>query len=173
MLWTRVVWIRRQRARTEAVKVFFFSCAALRTSSWRHSSCLRTSWETFSPLTGWSWTLCRWRSSWGPSNNTRTSSTCIFWTRHILNWRCVFVLPRLGRGYISYLPQNQKLLLWEGNYGINIWKPCSPSQLWNNYFHLTVAFLTHKTLQLGSFSQEKRNKILNKWDHLQFIKKVI
>lgn len=40
--------------------------------------------------------------------------------------------------------------------------PCSPSQLWNNYFHLTVAFLTHKTLQLESFSQEKRNKILNK-----------
>uniref|UniRef100_A0A8D3E0M2 Dedicator of cytokinesis 5 n=1 Tax=Scophthalmus maximus TaxID=52904 RepID=A0A8D3E0M2_SCOMX len=34
-------------------------------------------------------------------------------------------------------------------------------QLWNNYFHLTVAFLTHKTLQLESFSQEKRNKILN------------
>lgn len=38
----------------------------------------------------------------------------------------------------------------------------SPSQLWNNYFHLTVAFLTHATLQLESFSQEKRNKILNK-----------
>lgn len=38
----------------------------------------------------------------------------------------------------------------------------SPSQLWNNYFHLTVAFLTHTTLQLESFSQEKRNKILNK-----------
>uniref|UniRef100_A0A673CK56 Dedicator of cytokinesis 5 n=1 Tax=Sphaeramia orbicularis TaxID=375764 RepID=A0A673CK56_9TELE len=34
-------------------------------------------------------------------------------------------------------------------------------QLWNNYFHLTVAFLTHKALQLESFSQEKRNKILN------------
>lgn len=36
------------------------------------------------------------------------------------------------------------------------------SQLWNNYFHLTVAFLTHPTLQLESFSQQKRNKILNK-----------
>lgn len=36
------------------------------------------------------------------------------------------------------------------------------SQLWSNYFHLTVAFLTHPTLQLESFSQEKRNKILNK-----------
>lgn len=37
-----------------------------------------------------------------------------------------------------------------------------PLQLWNNYFHLTVALITHQTLQLESFSQEKRNKILNK-----------
>lgn len=48
----------------------------------------------------------------------------------------------------------------------NVIKPLifetSPSQLWSNYFHLTVAFLTHPTLQLESFSQEKRNKILNK-----------
>uniref|UniRef100_A0A8C8K3X0 Dedicator of cytokinesis 5 n=1 Tax=Oncorhynchus tshawytscha TaxID=74940 RepID=A0A8C8K3X0_ONCTS len=42
-------------------------------------------------------------------------------------------------------------------------------QLWNNYFHLTVAFLTHKSLQLESFSQEKRNKILNKYGELNFI----
>uniref|UniRef100_A0A3Q3AJ62 Dedicator of cytokinesis 5 n=1 Tax=Kryptolebias marmoratus TaxID=37003 RepID=A0A3Q3AJ62_KRYMA len=40
-------------------------------------------------------------------------------------------------------------------------------QLWNNYFHLTVAFLTHKTLQLKSFSQEKRNKILNKYGDMR------
>uniref|UniRef100_A0A672HAH2 Dedicator of cytokinesis 5 n=1 Tax=Salarias fasciatus TaxID=181472 RepID=A0A672HAH2_SALFA len=40
-------------------------------------------------------------------------------------------------------------------------------QLWNNYFHLTVAFLTHKTLQLESFSQEKRNKILNKYGDMR------
>uniref|UniRef100_A0AAQ4QLF9 Dedicator of cytokinesis 5 n=1 Tax=Gasterosteus aculeatus aculeatus TaxID=481459 RepID=A0AAQ4QLF9_GASAC len=40
-------------------------------------------------------------------------------------------------------------------------------ELWNNYFHLTVAFLTHKTLQLGSFSQEKRNKILNKYGDMR------
>ncbi|KAL3976155.1 NADH dehydrogenase (ubiquinone) Fe-S protein 7 [Sarotherodon galilaeus] len=40
-------------------------------------------------------------------------------------------------------------------------------QLWNNYFHLTVAFLTHKTLQLESFSREKRNKILNKYGDMR------
>ncbi|XP_034025433.1 LOW QUALITY PROTEIN: dedicator of cytokinesis protein 5-like [Thalassophryne amazonica] len=40
-------------------------------------------------------------------------------------------------------------------------------QLWNNYFHLTVAFLTHKTLQLESFSQQKRNKILNKYGDMR------
>uniref|UniRef100_A0A3Q3JZH3 Dedicator of cytokinesis 5 n=1 Tax=Monopterus albus TaxID=43700 RepID=A0A3Q3JZH3_MONAL len=40
-------------------------------------------------------------------------------------------------------------------------------QLWNNYFHLTVAFLTHRTLQLESFSQEKRNKILNKYGDMR------
>uniref|UniRef100_A0A3Q3EY62 Dedicator of cytokinesis 5 n=1 Tax=Labrus bergylta TaxID=56723 RepID=A0A3Q3EY62_9LABR len=40
-------------------------------------------------------------------------------------------------------------------------------QLWNNYFHLTVAFLTHTTLQLESFSQEKRNKILNKYGDMR------
>ncbi|XP_037536633.1 dedicator of cytokinesis protein 5 [Nematolebias whitei] len=40
-------------------------------------------------------------------------------------------------------------------------------QLWNNYFHLTVAFLTHKILQLKSFSQEKRKKILNKYGDMR------
>ncbi|KAG7241416.1 hypothetical protein INR49_025616 [Caranx melampygus] len=40
-------------------------------------------------------------------------------------------------------------------------------QLWNNYFHLTVAFLTHKILQLESFSQERRNKILNKYGDMR------
>uniref|UniRef100_A0A452I582 C2 DOCK-type domain-containing protein n=1 Tax=Gopherus agassizii TaxID=38772 RepID=A0A452I582_9SAUR len=33
-------------------------------------------------------------------------------------------------------------------------------QLWNNYFHLAVAFLTHESLQLENFSQAKRNKIV-------------
>uniref|UniRef100_G1S238 Dedicator of cytokinesis 5 n=1 Tax=Nomascus leucogenys TaxID=61853 RepID=G1S238_NOMLE len=33
-------------------------------------------------------------------------------------------------------------------------------QLWNNYFHLAVAFLTHESLQLETFSQAKRNKIV-------------
>ncbi|MFT7796902.1 dedicator of cytokinesis protein 5 [Arapaima gigas] len=40
-------------------------------------------------------------------------------------------------------------------------------QLWNNYFHLMVAFLTHKSLQLESFSEEKRNKILKKYDDMR------
>lgn len=35
-------------------------------------------------------------------------------------------------------------------------------QLWNNYFHLAVAFLTHESLQLETFSQAKRNKIIKK-----------
>uniref|UniRef100_A0A672M359 Dedicator of cytokinesis protein 5-like n=1 Tax=Sinocyclocheilus grahami TaxID=75366 RepID=A0A672M359_SINGR len=40
-------------------------------------------------------------------------------------------------------------------------------QLWNNYFHLIVAFLTHKSLQLESFSLEKRNKILDKYGDMR------
>ncbi|MGH0170772.1 UNVERIFIED_CONTAM: hypothetical protein FKN15_061071 [Acipenser sinensis] len=40
-------------------------------------------------------------------------------------------------------------------------------QLWNNYFHLTVAFLTHKSLQLETFSQEKRNKIISKYGDMR------
>uniref|UniRef100_A0A6Q2YQC6 Dedicator of cytokinesis 5 n=1 Tax=Esox lucius TaxID=8010 RepID=A0A6Q2YQC6_ESOLU len=40
-------------------------------------------------------------------------------------------------------------------------------ELWNSYFQLTVAFLTHKSLQLESFSQEKRNKILNKYGDMR------
>uniref|UniRef100_A0AAR2JXQ2 Dedicator of cytokinesis 5 n=1 Tax=Pygocentrus nattereri TaxID=42514 RepID=A0AAR2JXQ2_PYGNA len=40
-------------------------------------------------------------------------------------------------------------------------------QLWNNYFHLTVAFITHKSLQLETFSPEKRNKILNKYGDMR------
>lgn len=40
--------------------------------------------------------------------------------------------------------------------------PPLPGQLWSNYFRLSVAFLTHPALQLETFSQEKRNKILNR-----------
>ncbi|XP_043912113.1 dedicator of cytokinesis protein 1 [Protopterus annectens] len=36
-------------------------------------------------------------------------------------------------------------------------------QLWNNYFHLAVAFLTQDSLQLETFSSAKRAKILNKY----------
>jgi len=37
-----------------------------------------------------------------------------------------------------------------------------PPQLWNNYFHLAVAFLTQDSLQLENFSQAKRTSILSK-----------
>lgn len=35
-------------------------------------------------------------------------------------------------------------------------------QLWNNYFHLAVAFITQDSLQLENFSHAKYNKIQNK-----------
>ncbi|XP_045253985.2 dedicator of cytokinesis protein 5 isoform X5 [Macaca fascicularis] len=40
-------------------------------------------------------------------------------------------------------------------------------QLWNNYFHLAVAFLTHEFLQLETFSQAKRNKIVKKYGDMR------
>lgn len=40
--------------------------------------------------------------------------------------------------------------------------PLLPPQLWNNYFHLAVAFLTQDSLQLENFSPAKRNSILAK-----------
>uniref|UniRef100_A0A8D2JC58 Dedicator of cytokinesis 1 n=1 Tax=Varanus komodoensis TaxID=61221 RepID=A0A8D2JC58_VARKO len=45
-------------------------------------------------------------------------------------------------------------------------------QLWNNYFHLAVAFLTQESLQLENFSSTKRSKILNNIDseHVPFLK---
>ncbi|MEE6479058.1 hypothetical protein FKM82_012113 [Ascaphus truei] len=40
-------------------------------------------------------------------------------------------------------------------------------QLWNNFFHLAVSFLTHESLQLHNFSQEKRHKILSKYGDMR------
>ncbi|NXJ84132.1 DOCK2 protein, partial [Trogon melanurus] len=40
-------------------------------------------------------------------------------------------------------------------------------QLWNNYFHLAVAFLTQESLQLENFSQAKRNSILDKYGDMR------
>ena len=40
--------------------------------------------------------------------------------------------------------------------------PLFSPQLWNNYFHLAVAFLTQDSLQLENFSQAKRTAILAK-----------
>ncbi|XP_078522728.1 dedicator of cytokinesis protein 5 [Lissotriton helveticus] len=40
-------------------------------------------------------------------------------------------------------------------------------QLWNNFFHLGVGFLTHDSLQLENFSQEKRNKIIKKYGDMR------
>uniref|UniRef100_A0A7N9AU07 Dedicator of cytokinesis 2 n=1 Tax=Mastacembelus armatus TaxID=205130 RepID=A0A7N9AU07_9TELE len=40
-------------------------------------------------------------------------------------------------------------------------------QLWNNYFHLAVAFITQESLQLQHFSPTKRNKILAKYGDMR------
>uniref|UniRef100_A0A8C3DX06 Uncharacterized protein n=1 Tax=Corvus moneduloides TaxID=1196302 RepID=A0A8C3DX06_CORMO len=40
-------------------------------------------------------------------------------------------------------------------------------QLWNNYFHLAVAFLTQESLQLENFSPAKRNSILGKYGDMR------
>ncbi|XP_075468365.1 dedicator of cytokinesis protein 1 isoform X2 [Ascaphus truei] len=40
-------------------------------------------------------------------------------------------------------------------------------QLWNNYFHLAVAFLTQESLQLENFSSAKRTKIFNKYGDMR------
>ncbi|KAJ7403376.1 hypothetical protein BTVI_77545 [Pitangus sulphuratus] len=40
-------------------------------------------------------------------------------------------------------------------------------QLWNNFFHLAVAFLTHESLQLETFSQAKRSKIIKKYGDMR------
>uniref|UniRef100_A0A8C1XT64 Dedicator of cytokinesis 1 n=1 Tax=Cyprinus carpio TaxID=7962 RepID=A0A8C1XT64_CYPCA len=40
-------------------------------------------------------------------------------------------------------------------------------QLWNNYFHLAVAFLTQESLQLENFSSDKRAKIFQKHANLR------
>uniref|UniRef100_A0A8C5ILH9 DOCK2 protein n=1 Tax=Junco hyemalis TaxID=40217 RepID=A0A8C5ILH9_JUNHY len=40
-------------------------------------------------------------------------------------------------------------------------------QLWNNYFHLAVAFLTQDSLQLENFSPGKRNSILAKYGDMR------
>uniref|UniRef100_F6XFM6 Dedicator of cytokinesis 2 n=1 Tax=Xenopus tropicalis TaxID=8364 RepID=F6XFM6_XENTR len=40
-------------------------------------------------------------------------------------------------------------------------------QLWNNYFHLAVAFITQDSLQLENFSHDKRNEILNKYGDMR------
>ncbi|XP_066549905.1 dedicator of cytokinesis protein 1 isoform X2 [Amia ocellicauda] len=40
-------------------------------------------------------------------------------------------------------------------------------QLWNNYFHLAVAFLTQESLQLENFSSDKRTKIYHKYQDMR------
>uniref|UniRef100_A0A3B3Y7I5 Dedicator of cytokinesis 1 n=1 Tax=Poecilia mexicana TaxID=48701 RepID=A0A3B3Y7I5_9TELE len=39
--------------------------------------------------------------------------------------------------------------------------------LWNNYFHLAVAFLTQESLQLENFSSDKRTKIFHKYQDMR------
>uniref|UniRef100_A0AAX7TGD6 Dedicator of cytokinesis 1 n=1 Tax=Astatotilapia calliptera TaxID=8154 RepID=A0AAX7TGD6_ASTCA len=40
-------------------------------------------------------------------------------------------------------------------------------QLWNNYFHLAVAFLTQESLQLENFSSDKRAKIFHRYQDMR------
>ncbi|XP_064176801.1 dedicator of cytokinesis protein 1 isoform X1 [Anguilla rostrata] len=40
-------------------------------------------------------------------------------------------------------------------------------QLWNNYFHLAVAYLTQESLQLENFSSDKRAKIFHKYQDMR------
>ncbi|KAG9490824.1 hypothetical protein GDO78_006256 [Eleutherodactylus coqui] len=40
-------------------------------------------------------------------------------------------------------------------------------QLWNNYFHLAVAFIIQDSLQLENFSHDKRNEILDKYEDMR------
>ncbi|XP_033633193.1 dedicator of cytokinesis protein 1-like isoform X1 [Asterias rubens] len=40
-------------------------------------------------------------------------------------------------------------------------------QLWNNFFHLAVAFVTQESLQLENFSPAKRNKILERYGDMR------
>ncbi|XP_040200610.1 dedicator of cytokinesis protein 2 isoform X1 [Rana temporaria] len=40
-------------------------------------------------------------------------------------------------------------------------------QLWNNYFHLAVAFITQDSLQLENFSHDKQNEILDKYEDMR------
>ncbi|XP_078269755.1 dedicator of cytokinesis protein 1 isoform X2 [Rhinoraja longicauda] len=40
-------------------------------------------------------------------------------------------------------------------------------QLWNNYFHLAVAFLTQESLQVENFSSAKRAKIISKYGDMR------
>ncbi|CAH1257698.1 DOCK1 [Branchiostoma lanceolatum] len=40
-------------------------------------------------------------------------------------------------------------------------------QLWNNFFHLAVSFLTQDSLQLENFSHAKRMKIINKYQDMR------
>ncbi|KAG8441054.1 hypothetical protein GDO86_006699 [Hymenochirus boettgeri] len=51
-----------------------------------------------------------------------------------------------------------KLFLDEANFEL---------QLWNNFFHLAVSFLTHESLQLHKFSEEKQKKILSKYGDMR------
>ncbi|XP_073238831.1 dedicator of cytokinesis protein 1-like [Porites lutea] len=43
------------------------------------------------------------------------------------------------------------------------------TQLWNNFFHLAVAFVTQESLQLENFSTTKQDKILEKYADMRMI----
>ncbi|XP_075072097.1 dedicator of cytokinesis protein 1 isoform X1 [Mixophyes fleayi] len=62
------------------------------------------------------------------------------------------------RAVIQYADMLNKKFLDQANFEL---------QLWNNYFHLAVAFQTQESLQLENFSSAKRTKILNKYGDMR------
>uniref|UniRef100_G3U713 Dedicator of cytokinesis 5 n=1 Tax=Loxodonta africana TaxID=9785 RepID=G3U713_LOXAF len=72
---------------------------------------------------------------------------------------------------VMNMTQSSVFLLHSGKHVIllhsNFTHTINFEQLWNNYFHLAVAFLTHESLQLETFSQAKRNKIVKKYGDMR------
>ncbi|KAL4841432.1 hypothetical protein H8958_005778 [Nasalis larvatus] len=75
------------------------------------------------------------------------------------------------RAINQYADMLNKKFLDQANFELQVFNPFGISVvsigLWNNYFHLAVAFLTQESLQLENFSSAKRAKILNKYGDMR------
>lgn len=83
---------------------------------------------------------------------------------HAYPWLTLWGIAYIAVGFEAFQDDSGPELSWEVP-----WSCSAPQhllsfgfQLWNNYFHLAVAFLTQESLQLENFSSAKRAKILNK-----------